>query len=143
MTRIENWVLRTGLDLIHLRVMLWAYGFYLLWNIISLGRHFEHSNPLSISFIFADITDVLVLAVAAYSALSGRLMLERVSVLMMAVEGIGQQALRVAQNVIENAPIQIEHVIAGLVFSAIFLARATTLTYKIAKMRIRLLEGMG
>ena len=143
MTRIENLVLRSGLDLIHLRVMLWIYGFYLLWNIISLRRHFEQSNLLSTSFIFADITDVLVLAVAAYSALSGRLMLERVSVLMMAVDGFGQQILLVAHNVIENSPIQIEHVIAGLVFSAIFLARATTLTYKIAKMRIRLLEGMG
>lgn len=143
MTRIENWVLRSGLDLIHLRVMLWIYGFYLLWNIISLRRHFHGPGPLSAAFIFADITDVLVLAVAAYSALSCRLMLERVSVLMMAVDGFGQQILRVAHNISEGIPIQVEIVIAGLAFSTVFLTRAITLTYKIAVLRRRLLEGMG
>ena len=53
MTRIENWVLRTGLDLIRLHAMLWAYGFYLLWNVISLRRHFDVLSPLSIVFHLA------------------------------------------------------------------------------------------
>ena len=143
MTRIENWVLRTGLDLIRLHAMLWAYGFYLLWNVISLRRHFDVLSPLSIVFIYVDITDVLVLAVAVYCALTSRVWLERISVLMLAVDGFGQQILRVAHNISEGIPVQVEIVIAGLAFSTVFLTRAITLTYKIAVMRSRLLEGMA
>ena len=143
MTRIENWVLRTGLDLIRLRAVLWAYGFYLFWNVISLRRHFHGPGPLSAAFIFVDISDVLILAVTTFCALTGRFWLERISVLMLSVDGFGQQILRVAHNISEGIPIQIEIVIAGLAFSTVFLTRAITLTYKIAVFRRRLLEGMN
>ena len=143
LTRFEAWVLRLGLEVVHLRAALWIYALYLAWNILSIGRHLAKGDTLSLAHMYVDSVDILLLLAAVVFALRWRLWLERLTVTMLALNGFGQQVLRAIHNFIDGQDPQLEVLLAGLVFAILFLTRAVSLTYKIARIRFRLTNGIN
>ncbi len=135
MSRIESYVLHIGLDLIHFRTMIWVYTLYLLWNFVSLKESLIHAGPFMVTQVYLDVVDIVMVSLAASFAMLGRLWLERFAVIMLSVNGFGQQVLRLIFNLVEGMPLQVLVLVSGLAFSILYLSRALPLTYKIANLR--------
>lgn len=98
MSRVESYVLHIGLDLIHFRTMIWVYTLYLLWNFVSLKESLIHASPFMVTQVYLDAVDIAMVSLAASFAILGRLWLERFATTMLAVNGFGQQILRLIFN---------------------------------------------
>ena len=140
--RVEKYVYETGLEMIHRRAALWIYFFYFVWNTISLVNHISRHGAISLTFVFTDTIDMLLLLTTAIFACQRKMSMERVSVLMLAVNAFCQQGLRTLHNVTEGQPLQIEILLGGLVFTSLFLIRAVSLTYRIVEERFLILKGL-
>ena len=135
MSRIESYVLHIGLDLIHFRTMIWVYTLYLMWNFVSLKESLIQASPFMATQVYLDVVDIVMVSLAASFAMLGRLWLERFAVIMLSVNGFGQQVLRLIFNLVEGMPLQVLMLVSGLAFSILYLSRVLTLTYKIANLR--------
>ena len=135
MSRIESYVLHIGLDLIHFRTMIWVYTLYLMWNFVSLKESLIQAGPFMVAQVYLDVVDIVMVSLAASLAMLGRLWLERFAVIMLSVNGFGQQVLRLIFNLVEGMPLQVLMLVSGLAFSSLYLSRALTLTYEIANLR--------
>ena len=135
MSRIESYVLHIGLDLIHFRTMIWVYTLYLMWNFVSLKESLIQAGPFMVTQVYLDVVDIVMVSLAASFAMLGRLWLERFAVIMLSVNGFGQQVLRLIFNLVEGMPLQVLMLVSGLAFSILYLSRSLTLTYKIANLR--------
>lgn len=135
MSRVESYVLHIGLDLIHFRTMIWVYTLYLMWNFVSLKESLIQASPFMATQVYLDAVDIVMVLLAASFAMLGRLWLERFAVIMLSVNGFGQQILRLIFNLVEGMPLQVLMLVSGLAFSILYLSRALTLTYKIANLR--------
>ena len=140
LTRLERFVLHVGLDVLHMRAAVLIYLMYVIWNVLSVLRLMQVPGGLPLTLLYVDVVDLLLVMVAAYCALSGKLWMERITVFTLGVSVLAQQLLRIIYSVLENAYLPREAVLGGLLFAILFGTRGLTLTYKIAVLRSRLIQ---
>ena len=141
LTRLEKFVLHVGLDVLHMRATVLIYLMYVIWNVLSVLRLMQVPGSLPLTLLYVDVVDILLVMVAAYCALFGKLWMERTTVFTMGASVLVQQLLRIIYSVLENAHLPREAVLGGLLFAILFGTRGLTLTYKIAVLRSRLIQG--
>ena len=141
LTRLEKFVLHVGLDVLRRRAAVLTYLVYIIWNVSSVLRLMQVPGSLPLTLLYVDVVDILLVMMAAYCALSGKLWMERITVFTMSASVLVQQLLRIIHSVLENAHLPLEAVLSGLLFAIFFGARGLTLTYKIAVLRFRLIQG--
>ena len=141
LTRLEKFVLHVGLDVLRRRAAVLTYLVYIIWNVSSVLRLMQVPGSLPLTLLYVDVVDILLVMMAAYCALSGKLWMERITVFTMSASVLVQQLLRIIHSVLENAYLPLEAVLSGLLFAIFFGARGLTLTYKIAVLRFRLIQG--
>ena len=141
LTRLEKFVLHVGLDVLSMRAAALIYLMYVIWNVLSVLRLMQVPGGLPLTLLYVDEVDILLVMVAAYCALSGKLWTERITVFTLGVSVLAQQLLRIIYSVLENAYLPREAVLGGLLFAILFGTRGLTLTYKIAELRSRLIQG--
>ena len=141
LTRLEKFVLHVGLDVLRRRAAVLTYLVYIIWNVSSVLRLMQVPGSLPLTLLYVDVVDILLVMMAAYCALSGKLWMERITVFTMSASVLVQQLLRIIHSVLENAYLPLEAVLSGLLFAIFFGARGLTLTYQIAVLRFRLIQG--
>ena len=141
LTRLEKFVLHVGLDVLRMRSTVLIYLVYVIWNVSSVLRLMQVPGSLPLALLYVDVVDILLVMMAAYCALSGKLWMERITVFTMGASVLVQQLLRIIHSVLENAYLPLEAVLSGLLFSIFFGMRGLTLIYKIAVLRSRLIQG--
>ena len=141
LTRLEKFVLHVGLDVLHMRAAALIYLVYVIWNVSSVLRLMQVPGSLPLTLLYVDVVDILLVMMAAYCAVSGKLWMERITVFTMGVSVLAQQLLCIIHSVLENAYLPREAVLGGLLFAILFGTRGLTLTYKIAVLRSRLIQG--
>ena len=141
LTRLEKFVLHVGLDVLRRRAAVLTYLVYIIWNVSSVLRLMQVPGSLPLTLLYVDVVDILLVMMAAYCALSGKLWMERITAFTMGASVLVQQLLRIIHSVLENAYLPLEAVLSGLLFAIFFGARGLTLTYKIAVLRFRLIQG--
>ena len=134
-------MLHVGLDVLRRRAAVLGYLVYVLWNVSSVLRLMQVPGSLPLTLLYVDVVDILLVMMAAYCALSGKLWMERVTVFTLGASVLVQQLLRIIHSVLENAYLPLEAVLSGLLFAILFGTRGLTLTYKIAVLRFRLIQG--
>ena len=141
LTRLEKFVLHVGLDVLRMRAAVLVYLVYVIWNVSSVLRLMRVPGSLPLTLLYVDVVDILLVMMAAYCALSGKLWMERVTVFTMGTSVLVQQLLRIIHSVLEDAYLPLNAVLSGLLFAIFFGTRGLTLTYKIAVLRFRLIQG--
>ena len=141
LTRLEKFVLHVGLDVLRMRAPVLVYLVYVIWNVSSVLRLMRVPGSLPLTLLYVDVVDILLVMMAAYCALSGKLWMERVTVFTMGTSVLVQQLLRIIHSVLEDAYLPLNAVLSGLLFAIFFGTRGLTLTYKIAVLRFRLIQG--
>ena len=141
LTRLEKFVLHVGLDVLRMRAAVLVYLVYVIWNVSSVLRLMQVPGSLPLTLLYVDVVDILLVMMAAYCALSGKLWMERVTVFTMGASVLVQQLLRIIHSVLEDAYLPLNAVLSGLLFAIFFGTRGLTLTYKIAVLRFRLIQG--
>lgn len=141
LTRLEKFVLHVGLDVLHMRAAALIYLVYVIWNVASVLRLMQVPGSLPLTLLYVDVVAILLVMTAAYCALSGKLWMERITVFTMGASVLVHQLLSIIHSVLENVHLPQEAVLSGLLFANLFVARGLTLTYKIAVLRSRLIQG--
>ena len=141
LTRLEKFVLHVGLDVLRRKVTVLVYLVYVIWNVSSVLRLMQVPGSLPLTLLYVDVVDILLVMMAVYCALSGKLWMQQVTVFTLGASVLVQQLLRIIHSVLENAYLPLEAVLSGLLFAIFFGTRGLTLTYKIAVLRFRLIQG--
>ena len=141
LTRLEKFVLHVGLDALRMKATVLIYLVYVIWNVSSILRLMQVPGSLPLTLLYVDVVDILLVMMAAYCALSGKLWMERITVFTMGASVLVQLLLRIIHSVLENAYLPREAVLSGLLFAIFFGTRGLTLTYEIAVLRFRLIQG--
>ena len=134
-------MLHVGLDVLRMRATVLIYLMYVIWNVLSVLRLMQVPGSLPLALLYVDVVDILLVSMAASCALSGKLWMERITVFTLGASVLVQQLLRIIHSVLENAYLPREAVLGGLLFAILFGTRGLTLTYKIAALRSRLIQG--